>query len=171
MRCPHPLGKLPGDPMAESLSKLKEEKGIAAPVQRDTRQRTAIRAVVTDSSRPLLPLEIQERAQHTVPGLGLATIYRNLKLLVEDGDVRLVELPGEAPRFESAHHGHHHHFQCHACKRVFDVHQCPGDFSALAPRGFKVESHEITLYGLCADCGKGPTARPVKPGKKQLAPK
>ena len=157
--------------MAERLSKPKQDSEAAAPVQRDTRQRSAIRAVVTDSSRPLLPLEIQERAQHTVPGLGLATIYRNLKLLVDEGDVRLVELPGEAPRFESAHHGHHHHFQCRSCKRVFDVHQCPGDFAALAPRGFKVEAHEITLYGLCADCGKGLNARPVKPEKKQLASK
>lgn len=148
--------------MPERPSETIKRKETASPLQRGTRQRTAIRAVVTDSSRPLLPLEIQDRAQRTVPGLGLATVYRNLKLLVDDGDVRLVELPGEAPRFESAHHGHHHHFQCRSCKRVFDVHQCPGDFAALAPRGFKVESHEITLYGLCADCGKALTALPVK---------
>lgn len=156
--------------MAQRPSKKETKTVKAVPVQRGTRQRAAIRAVVTDSSRPLLPLEIQERAQLLVPGLGLATIYRNLKLLVEDGSVRLVELPGAATRFESALHGHHHHFQCRTCERVFDVHQCPGNFAELAPRGFTIESHELTLYGRCADCS--PTApapagavKPVTPSR------
>ncbi|MDM0018852.1 transcriptional repressor [Variovorax sp. J22R187] len=137
------------------------------PVQRGTRQRAAIRAVVAESPRPLLPTEIQERAQLAVAGLALATIYRNLKLLVEENEVRIVELPGEAPRFESAHRGHHHHFQCRTCERVFDVHECPGDFAGLAPKGFKVEAHELTLYGLCADCGKLARQPVPKAGSKQ----
>lgn len=120
--------------------------------QRGTRQRAAIRAVIDTSTRPLLPQEILELAQREVTELGIATIYRNLKLLVEAGDIRAVELPGEVQRYESARHGHHHHFQCRTCERVFDVHQCPGDFKSMAPEGFRVESHELTLYGQCADC-------------------
>ena len=125
-----------------------------AVTQRGTRQRAAIRAAIDASPRPLLPAEILTLAQQEVAELGIATIYRALKLLVEADQVRLVELPGAAPRYESARHGHHHHFQCRSCARVFDVHRCPGDFSGLAPDGFEVEAHELTLYGRCADCSK-----------------
>jgi Fur family ferric uptake transcriptional regulator len=132
------------------------------PGQRGTRQRAAIRAVIDTSGRPLLPQEILALAQREVQALGIATIYRNLKLLVEAGEIRVVELPGEVQRYESQRHGHHHHFQCRVCDRVFDVHHCPGDFKSMAPRGFKVESHELTLYGRCADCSRPkPSARVV----------
>lgn len=124
-----------------------------AGVTRTTRQRAAIRRVIDASPRPLLPVEILELAQREVAALGIATIYRNLKLLLEGAEIRAVELPGEAPRYESARHAHHHHFQCRVCARVFDIHGCPGDFAALAPRGFKVDEHDLTLYGRCADCG------------------
>jgi Fur family ferric uptake transcriptional regulator len=35
---------------------------------------------------------------------------------------------------------------------VFDIHSCPSDLGNLAPKGFKVESHDLTLYGRCKDC-------------------
>lgn len=123
-----------------------------AAAQRGTRQKAAIRSVIDGSARPLLPQEILEAAQQEVAALSIATVYRNLKLLAEAEEIRAVELPGEAPRYESARHGHHHHFQCRTCARVFDVHACPGNFSALAPKGFRVDGHELTLYGQCADC-------------------
>jgi Fur family transcriptional regulator, ferric uptake regulator len=120
--------------------------------ERETRQKSAIRALIEKSRNPLLPNEILERAQQAVTGLGMATIYRNLKALVEAGEVRAVELPGEPTRFESAHLGHHHHFQCRVCGKVFDVQSCPGNLADLAPRGFIVERHELTLYGQCLAC-------------------
>ena len=121
-------------------------------MERSTRQRTAIRAAVEAAGRPLSPQEVLDAAQAEVPGLGLATVYRNLKLLLDEGELASVMLPGDSPRYESAHHAHHHHFQCTRCQRVFDVHQCPGDLAGLAPAGFTVEHHELTLYGLCSEC-------------------
>ena len=123
-------------------------------MERFTRQRTAIYAVVAGAQRPLSPQEILETAQVSVEGLGLATVYRNLKALLEDGAIEAVQLPGESPRYEPAGLSHHHHFQCTQCARVFDVHACPGDLQGLAPQGFQVQRHELTLYGLCADCAQ-----------------
>lgn len=123
-------------------------------MERFTRQRTAIYAVVASAQRPLSPQEILETAQVSVEGLGLATVYRNLKALREDGAIEAVQLPGESPRYEPAGQSHHHHFQCTQCARVFDVHACPGDLKGLAPQGFQVQRHELTLYGLCADCAQ-----------------
>ena len=120
--------------------------------ERNTRQRTAIRAALEQAGRPLLPAEVLEAAQAEVPGLSLATVYRGLKSLVEDGAISPVSLPSEVTRYEVAGHHHHHHFQCLSCQRVYDVHACPGDLGRLAPPGFSVESHDLTLYGRCGDC-------------------
>lgn len=121
-------------------------------MERNTRQRSSIRDAIAQADRPLLPQEILEAAQQAVPGLGLGTVYRNLKALVEEGELQAVNLPGENPRFELAGLQHHHHFQCRQCQRVFDVHACPGDLSRLAPQGFTVEDHDLTLYGRCKEC-------------------
>jgi Fur family ferric uptake transcriptional regulator len=131
-------------------------------MERNTRQRAAIREALVQAQRPLLPQEVLDAAQREVPGLGIATVYRTLKALVDDGELQPVNLPGENVRYElaGAHSHHHHHFQCTACQRVFDVHACPGDLSRLAPQGFTVEDHDLTLYGRCRDCG--PEARPLK---------
>ena len=123
-------------------------------MERNTRQRSAIRDVIAQADRPLLPQEVLDEAQRHSPGLGMATVYRNLKALVEEGELQAVNLPGENPRFELTGHQHHHHFQCRKCERVFDVHACPGDLTKLAPPGFTVEDHDLTLYGLCSDCAR-----------------
>lgn len=121
-------------------------------MERNTRQRTAIRQAIERAGRPLLPAEVLEAAQKEVPGLSLATVYRGLKTLVEEGAIAPVSLPSEVTRYEVAGHHHHHHFQCLSCQRVYDVHACPGDLGRLAPPGFSVESHDLTLYGRCGDC-------------------
>jgi len=125
-------------------------------MQRNTRQKSAILHAIEHAQRPLTPQEVLDAASQTVSQLGMATVYRNLKSLVDDGALKVVTLPGEGARYEStsvaAHH--HHHFQCTVCQRVFDVHACPGDIEHMAPKGFSVERHELTLYGRCADCLK-----------------
>src|SRR5258708_11179952 len=44
--------------------------------------------------------EILGAAQREVPAIGLATVYRNIKQLMEAGEVQAVDLPGEATRYE-----------------------------------------------------------------------
>lgn len=121
-------------------------------MQRSTKQRAAIKQAMTQADRPLTPQEVLELAQATLPGLGIATVYRTLKAMADDGLLHEVHLPERTPMYEVAHHGHHHHFECTVCQRVFDVHACPGNLASLAPPGFLVDSHEITLYGRCSDC-------------------
>ncbi len=122
----------------------------------------AIRDVVQQAGQPLLASEVLQRAQVTVSGLGQATVYRNLKAMVDEGELRLVLLPGENPRYELAETAHHHHFQCRACNRVFDVPDCPGNLRAFVPRGFVVEDHDLTLYDHCSECSSTRATRTAR---------
>lgn len=123
-------------------------------MERITKQGTAILEVIKKAGRPLLPKEIFDLSSSKVSVIWIATIYRNIKSLLQQGAIQEVLLPGENPRYEVAEvgHDHHHHFQCYKCDKVYDVHECPGDFSHLAPSGFIVQDHNLILYGSCADC-------------------
>lgn len=119
---------------------------------RSTRQRGAVQASLQAAGRPLTAPELLAAAQATVPGLGIATVYRHLKALQVDARVRTLELPGQPVRYEWIVQAHLHHFHCQRCNRVYPLDGCPGQIEQIAPAGFVVERHELTLHGLCGDC-------------------
>jgi len=121
-------------------------------MQRKTAQRDEIRRAFSDAGRPLSIEEAHAAAQETLPKLGVATVYRAVNDLVEQHWLQPVDLPGEPTRYELAGLDHHHHFHCRQCGRVFDIHGCALTDQPAVPRGFRVESHEVILYGRCADC-------------------
>jgi len=121
-------------------------------MQRQTRQRDAIRGAFAAAARPLSPQEVLSAARRVLPSLGIATVYRTVKALLADGALHTVELPGAPARYELAGKRHHHHFHCRACDGVFEVEACPAGIRRLLPGGFRLERHEIILYGLCAGC-------------------
>ena len=101
-------------------------------IERKTRQRESILETFRESAGPLTPNEVLDLTKQRIPDLGIATVYRNIKSFVESGLLLPVPVPGEPDRYE--------------------MEGCPGSLSALAPDGFKVETHEIFLYGRCRDC-------------------
>ncbi|MGE0193722.1 MAG: Fur family transcriptional regulator [Planctomycetota bacterium] len=124
-------------------------------MSRATQQRTAIWACLEAALGPLLPEEVLAQAQRECATLGQATVYRTLAALEAEGDVaRVVAADGRA-RFERTR-GHHHHFACRSCDRVFDVEGCRSSAASLSrglPDGFVLEGHDVWLRGLCAECG------------------
>ena len=121
-------------------------------MQRKTQQRFAIRKAFEEAARPLSPQEVLAASQSHQPGLGIATVYRNIKALVDSGWLRPVGLPGVPDRYEVSGKDHHHHFHCRTCDGVYEVESCPGDLDKIIPDGFELDSHEIILYGVCGDC-------------------
>ncbi|MBK7594415.1 MAG: transcriptional repressor [Gemmatimonadetes bacterium] len=121
-------------------------------MERNTRQRGAIRRAFQRADRPLSTAEVLELARAEVGRLGIATIYRNIRAMLDEGWLVTVELPGEVPRYELHGKAHHHHFHCRRCDRVFEVPGCVGTLQAIVPDGFTLESHEIVLYGKCPEC-------------------
>lgn len=126
---------------------------------RSTRQRDLISRVLEQAEGPLGVNDILERAQSDLPGLGIATVYRTLKLLSEQHRIHPVALDGET-LYEASGRGHHHHFSCTRCGRVFTLHTCPVSLppGTVYPGGFVVEAHEVTLYGMCPECARAEAA-------------
>jgi Fur family transcriptional regulator, ferric uptake regulator len=133
----------------------------ASATHRSTQQRGAIDQVLARADRPLTPQEVLQSAQQYAPGLGIATVYRALRDGMAEHTVHLVDVPGATPRYERASLGHHHHFHCLACDRLFEVAGCPGDFARLTPSGFELTGHDLVLMGRCAACAKARTPVPV----------
>ena len=126
---------------------------MTSPAQRSTRQRDVISRVLDTAEGPLGVAEVLGRAQGDLPGLGIAKVYRTLKLLTDQGRIHPVTLDGET-LYEASGRGHHHHFSCTTCGKVFTLHTCPVALprGTVYPGGFIVEAHEVTLYGRCPQC-------------------
>lgn len=108
------------------------------------------------ANAPLSAQEVREQAAAVLGRVGLATVYRALKAMLASGEVVSVEIAGSTPRFELSSKGHHHHAMCVVCRKVWDLEGCAGGFEGLAPRGFVVTNHELTLFGRCKACSKAP---------------
>ena len=96
--------------------------------------------------------ELFKLAQKEFAGLGIATVYRNLKTLQSQKQIVQVDLPGRPPRWELVPEEHHHHFLCRTCNRLFEINDCPDDLKRLLPRGYTLEEHDILLRGQCNSC-------------------
>ena len=131
--------------------------GSGKAVRRKSSKRDIVLQVLTDIGRPLSPQEILVAAQGEAPTLGIATVYRNIRQLQDDGLIQPVELPGLALRYELAGKHHHHHFHCNGCGRVYEIEGCPfGEHPhANLPEGFEIEDHSVVVYGHCAECSRG----------------
>jgi Fur family ferric uptake transcriptional regulator len=124
---------------------------------RQTKQKAAIVLALEQAQRPLSPAEILAGAKSGLASISLATVYRVVRALVDDGTIVAVSLPGAPDRYEThacaAHH--HHHFHCDDCGRVFDVPGCGLRVNSPIPAGFSLKRHEVVLYGSCNECGVG----------------
>ena len=83
-------------------------------------------------------------------GIGLATVYRNLTLLAQDGSITTVEHEGEL-RYDCNNEAHGH-AMCTACGRLWDI-PLPAPHDAIEASGLvDVEQVELTLRGVCTSC-------------------
>jgi Fur family ferric uptake transcriptional regulator len=122
-----------------------------------TRQKRVLGEVFEHAKRPLTASEICQEARRQIPSLGIATVYRSIRQLAAEGQIRAVEIPGVAPHYESSAWHHHHFFLCQQCRRLFNLIGCVRGVRSLAPSGFRVQQHEIVLYGECASCVAKPS--------------
>ena len=88
------------------------------------------------------------------PNISLGTVYRNLSLLSELGEIQKISTGAGPDRFDGNINSHCH-FQCKKCYNVLDLpFDYPEELNALAAKNFPgiIEGNTIQFYGLCPDC-------------------
>ena len=126
--------------------------GKAVP-RRDTPQRKLIRTILRDCCDHPTAETVYARARTVNPGIGFGTVYRNLAVLAEDGEILHLPIPGGADRYDGTVADHGHYF-CHRCGQFGDL--ATDEMAArLAPEGFAVDGLLLILDGVCADCRRG----------------
>jgi Fur family ferric uptake transcriptional regulator len=118
-----------------------------------TRPRQAVWRAV--ASGHLSPAEALEQARAQVPGIGLSTVYRTLRLFVSLGLLRPVYLGEAGQRFARVDDGHHDHLVCDVCGETVELAECPiapAVAGLAAQLDFQIRGHLVELYGTCPDC-------------------
>jgi Fur family ferric uptake transcriptional regulator len=126
---------------------------------RSTKQRNLlIECFHENKCRHLTVEELYSIAKAKDEKIGIATIYRNVKFLEEQGIIKKVSLPNALPCYELCTHEHehsHHHLICRICGSILDF-----EDDLLEPieriienyKGFKITDHRVVFYGICSNC-------------------
>ena len=97
--------------------------------------------------------EVFIRAKKAMPEISHATVYNCLDALVKSGLARQVNVERGATRF-CPNMFEHGHFHCSACGTIYDV-GLPQELPCVAmPQGFKPQSYDLTIHGICVNCAK-----------------
>ena len=95
-----------------------------------------------------------EIVRQRLPGISLATVYRNLERLSELGMVLKLDLGGGQARYDGALEAHDH-VRCVRCGRVEDLRLIPIEAGQQDPlEGYEVLGRRLEFYGVCPECRK-----------------
>jgi Fur family transcriptional regulator, peroxide stress response regulator len=125
-------------------------------MNKKSKQREAIIRVLRGmTSHPSAGL-IYEQVKKEIPNIGLATVYRNLRILKQAGLVLEIRTSENSAHFDGMTENHYH-FCCDRCGKILDLDE-PIDTSIekrIAKKtGLKVTHHHLEFSGLCLDCQK-----------------
>jgi len=89
--------------------------------------------------------------------IGIATVYRTLALLEENGLVSSISLGMQGKKFEIANKPHHDHLICIKCGTIVEFENSKIEElqnKIASDNGFELTDHLMQLYGICSDCRK-----------------
>lgn len=90
------------------------------------------------------------------PTISKVTVYRNLRQLADNCEIRQVLLPGGLERYDKRP-DHHYHFKCRNCGALFDVdidYRGDMDETVRQKYGFRIDEHDVVFQGICSECEK-----------------
>ena len=119
--------------------------------------RRAVIELLAEQNCCLTAQEIFDSLRASGRRIGIASVYRILDLLTNEGAVQRIELGSGSSRYEPVWPGgdHHHHLVCDACGKV-EAFEDRGLETALSrlerQSGYVVAGHDVVLHGSCGDC-------------------
>jgi Fur family ferric uptake transcriptional regulator len=147
--------KMVGSNKIDSTSADVAEQFIRQTGARLTRPRIMVLTVLLKAERALTHHEVEARLSAD-SGVNRVTIYRVLEWLTENGLAHKISGDDRIWRFNAAAHAHtgpHAHFECSDCGQVLCLEPVESRPAVKLPAGFRQKAVELTVKGLCADCG------------------
>ncbi|MBQ6714371.1 MAG: transcriptional repressor [Clostridia bacterium] len=117
-----------------------------------SKQREAILKVLRNSKSHPTASQVYEEVRKEIPNISLGTVYRNLAILVEDGEIISVVVGDGNDHFDGDN-SFHLHLHCKKCGSITDV---PVDDKTIevmsGEEGFCIENAVCVVYGICRNC-------------------
>ena len=129
--------------------RLLREKGLKA-----TPQRLLILNIIKEGGHIDIE-EIYDKVKKIIPSISIATVYKNLKLLLDKGIIRDVNISSFKQMYE-VNTKDHIHLVCKKCRNIYDL-----DFGEMDLKKFiedninnKIEKIEVNVFFECNNCKK-----------------
>jgi Fur family peroxide stress response transcriptional regulator len=125
--------------------------------RKHSKKRDEILAAIRSSASHPSARWVYERLKPLIPALSLGTVYRNINLLREKGELVSLGVVRGEERFDGRVKPHPH-VVCPRCGRVIDIPEIPNEalgsviLETGKERGFNIEPARTVFYGLCEDC-------------------
>lgn len=84
------------------------------------------------------------------PNISLGTVYRNLRMLAENGEI--LELSADGISHFDGDISEHYHFHCIGCGRIYDLPRGSVKAPEITDCGFDVAGFELMFRGICKSC-------------------
>jgi len=123
-------------------------------IRKHSKQRELIYSfLATRKDHPTADM-VYANVRKSSPNISLGTVYRNLALLADSGQIQRLRLGDGIDRFD-ANLSPHYHFVCSSCGAVIDLDmEGIGEILKAAEKNFDgtVEGHVTYFYGRCGAC-------------------
>jgi len=126
-------------------------------VRRNTRQRQAILEELREMRSHPTAGELYRSVRQRLPRISLGTVYRNLDILAETGQVVKLASADQEARYDG-NPAPHAHLQCEACGRIEDVELVVPALAELARseiHGYRISTYSLLFAGMCPACRFG----------------
>jgi Fur family peroxide stress response transcriptional regulator len=124
-------------------------------------QRDAILTFVRQSHAHPTAEAIYARLKQKNPRLSLGTVYRNLHILVSQGELRAIHFGSGRDRYDG-HLEPHYHFVCRRSEELIDLDMAIHaelELEAARAARFQIETHSVVFHGLCPACRRAERPR------------
>lgn len=121
-----------------------------------SRQRESIKKYLASTKEHPTADMVYTNIRKQYPNISLGTVYRNLNLLVDHGEIIKFTTGDGSDRFDGQTNKHYH-FVCDKCSEVSDLfmeHDFIDMVNQSANQKFDGEifGHDMLFYGLCKNC-------------------
>lgn len=104
--------------------------------------------------------EVYQVVRKHLPRISLGTVYRNLEILSELGEIQKLEAVGSLKRFDG-NPKPHYHIRCIGCNRLVDSPVAPliktGD-EIHSATDYQILGHRFEFLGVCPSCSESAIA-------------